>query len=147
MAEPPFTSADFHNLVQKHIVNAVYESLAAGKLDWELVAPFLDAARRICRADFQEAARVRLHTVRAEGEQWVEAEEAFLGIAVADREAGGDWLAQTWWISDIALAESDPRQVRLIAEALKRSVGKLEAWLALRDEGGPDGAEPPSDPA
>ena len=34
MARSTFTSADFHNVVQKQILNAVYESLAAGKMDW-----------------------------------------------------------------------------------------------------------------
>ncbi len=88
MTDSRFTAADFHNVVQKQILNAVYESLAAGKMDWELIAPFLETAREICRRDFQEVARIRLHTVRAEGEDWVDAEEAFLGIAVADSETG-----------------------------------------------------------
>jgi len=145
MAEENFTSADFHNVVHKQIVNAVTDTLAAGKLDWELIAPFLDAARSICRADFEEAARIAFHTVRAEGEDWVEAEEAFLGIAVAGRDDGEEWLSQTYWVSDVALADRDPEQVRRVAAALGRSLAKINAWLAEQEEGGPARAEPPSE--
>jgi hypothetical protein len=134
MTDSPFTNADFHNVTQKQILNAVSESLAAGKIDWELIAPFLDTAREICRRDFQETARIRLHTVRAEGEDWIDAEEAFLGIAVADRDSGEDWLSETWWISDIALADGDPSEARRIAAALERSLARINAWLAEQDE-------------
>jgi hypothetical protein len=147
MADSSFTSAEFHNVVHKHIVQAVYETLAAGKLDWELIAPFLDAAREICRSEFREASRIRLHTVRAEGEEWVEAEEAYLGIAVADRDSGQDWLSETYWISDVALADRDPEQARRIAAALERSLAKINAWLTEQEKGGPESSEPPSLPA
>ena len=130
MPESDYSSADFHNVVQKQILNAVYETLAAGKLDWELVVPFLEAAREMCRGDFRQAASIRLHTVRAEGEAWVDAEEAYLGISVADRDDGTAWLSETYWISDIAKAEADPDQVRRIVAALERSVAKLNDWLA-----------------
>jgi hypothetical protein len=146
MADSPFTSSEFHNVVQKQILNAVYETLAAGKMDWELIVPFLDTAREICRADFREASRIRLHTVRAEGDDWVEAEEAYLGIAVADRDDGQDWLSETWWISDIALADRDPEQVRRIAAALERSLAKINAWLAEQEKGGSGEPEPPAFP-
>ena len=145
MAEPPYTSADFHSVVQKQILNALYETFAAGKLDWELVRPFLEAAREMCRADFREAGSVRFHVLRQEGEEWVSAEEAFLGISIADRDTNEDWLTETWWVSDIALAERDPDQVRLVVAALERSVAKLNAWLReqqtaqqmAQEEGGP----------
>ena len=136
IADESFTTADFHTVVQKQIVNAVIDTLAAGKLDWELIVPFLDAAREICRSEFREAARIRLHTVRAEGEQWVEAEEAFLGIAVAGSDDGEDWLAETYWLSDVALADKDPEQVRRIAAALERSLAKVNAWLAGQENAG-----------
>lgn len=141
MAEDRFDTADFHNVVQKQILNAVADTLAAGKLDWELIAPFLDAARQICRSDFREAGRIRLHTVRAEGEQWVEAEEAFLGIAVAGRDDGEEWLTETYWLSDIALADRDPEQVRRVAAALERSLAKVRLWLAEQEKQGPAPAE------
>jgi hypothetical protein len=130
MADHDYSSADFHNVVQKHVLNAVSETLGAGKLDWHLVAPFLAAAHEICRADFEQAAQIRLHTVRAEGDAWVDAEEAYLGIQVPDRDTGEPWLSQTWWISDIARADPDPAQVRRVVAALERSVAKLNAWLA-----------------
>ena len=147
MADSSFTSADFHNVVQKHILNAVYESLAAGKMDWDLVAPFLETAREICRSEFRESSRIRLHTLRAEGDGWVDAEEAYLGIAVADRDEGHDWLSETYWISDIARAESDPAEVRRVVAALERSIAKLNLWLAEQEKGGPDESEPPALPA
>jgi hypothetical protein len=140
MAEQSFTSGDFHNVVHKQIVNAVYETLAETKLEWELIAPFLDAARAICRSEFEEAARIAFHSVRAEGEQWVEAEEAFLGIAVADRDTGEEWLAQTYWVSDIVLASGDAAQVRRTAAALERSLAKINGWLAEQEKGGSDGS-------
>ena len=132
MPEPEFTSADFHNVVQKQVFNALSETLAASKLDWKLIVPFLQAAREKCRSDFRNGASIRLHTVRAEGEAWVDAEEAYLGIAVADRDDGTQWLSETYWLSDIARAEEDPEQVRRIVAALERTVAKLNAWL---DEG------------
>jgi len=138
----PFSSADFHNVVQKHILNAVYETLVETKLDWELVAPFLHSARDICRADFEEASEIRLHVVKADGDQWVEAEEAYLGISVADRDDGEEWLAQTYWLSEIATAEEDPEQVRAIVRGLERTIGRLNGWLAEKEAGG-GGEAPP----
>lgn len=152
MADSTFTSSDFHNVVQKQILNAVYDTVAEGKIDWELIQPILETAREMCRADFREAGRIRLHTVRAEGDGWVDAEEAYLGIAVPDRDDGQDWLSETYWVSDIATADGDPEQVRRVVAALERSIAKLNAWLAGHEEaaqekGGPDESEPPSDPA
>ena len=147
MADSSFTSADFHNVAQKQILNAVYETLVENKLDWTLVQPLLEAAREMCRADFREAARIRLHTVRAEGDGWVDAEEAYLGIAIPDRDDGQEWLSETFWVSDIATADGDPEQVRRIIAALERSVAKLNAWLEDKEKGGPDESGPPSDPA
>jgi len=137
-----FTSADFHNVVQKHILNAVYESLIDNKLEWSLVAPFLESARDICRADFKESADIAIHAVRADGDAWVEAEEAYLGITVADRDDGSEWLSETFWLSELAIAEDDPAQVRAIVGALERSVAKINAWLAEK-EGGAEGTAPP----
>ena len=147
MADSSFTSSDFHNVVQKQILNAVYENLVENKMDWALIQPILETAREMCRGDFREAARIRLHTVRAEGDGWVDADEAYLGIAIADRDDGQDWLSETFWVSDVATAEGDPEQVRRIVAALERSIAKLHAWLAEQEKGGPDESEPPSDPA
>jgi hypothetical protein len=126
----PLTTADFHTVAQKQILNAVFAVLADTKMDWALIAPFLETAREICLGDFEETGRVRLHVLRAEGETWVEAEEAFLGISVSDRDDGAEWLSETYWLSDIATADEDPAQVRAIARGLERSLAKINAWLA-----------------
>lgn len=128
--EGPLTAGDFHTIAQKQILNAVFAVLAEAKMDWSLIAPFLEAARELCLGDFEETGRVRLHVLRAEGETWVEAEEAFLGISVSDREDGDEWLSETYWLSDIATADADPAQVRAIARGLERSLAKINAWLA-----------------
>lgn len=125
----PFTSADFHNVVQKQLLAVVFDTLAQSKLDWEQVVPFLEAARQICRSDVEETGRARIHAVRAEGDNWVEAEEAYVEISVADRDEGKEWLSETWWLSDIVIAGNDREQVVQIIDALERSIGKLRQWL------------------
>jgi hypothetical protein len=137
--ERTLTTADFHDIAQKQIMNAVFAALSESKMDWSIVGPFLEAARDVCAGDFQQNAALRLHTLRAEGAQWVEAEEAFLGLSVADRDTGKEWLSQTWWLSDIATVNADRAEVEAIVAALRRTIGKLEGWLA----GGPAEAEPP----
>lgn len=146
MTDSTFTRSDFRNLVQKHVLNAVTESLMDNDLPWHAAAPFLESARDFCRSDFRQGARIRIHTVQAQGEQWVDAEEAFLGISVADREDGSEWLSETYWISDLAVGDGDPEEVRRVVAALERSLAKLREWLAEQEEGGTDQAEPPSDP-
>jgi len=134
------TAGDFHNIAQKQIMNAVFATLSESKMPWNLVAPFLEAAREVCAGDFAENGRVSLHTMRAEGETWVEAEEAFLGVSAADRETGEDWLAETYWLSDIATTGANREDVKAAIAALERTIAKLRLWL---DEGGPAPAEPP----
>jgi hypothetical protein len=143
--DAPFTSSDFHNVTQKQILNAAYETLLEAKMPWEAIRPFLETARDMCRADFAESASIRLHTVQADGDQWVDAEEAFLGISVADRDSGAEWLADTYWISDIATIDDDPEQARAVVRALERSIAKVNAWLADREAGGAGDAAPPVD--
>jgi hypothetical protein len=140
--ESPLTTGDFHNIAQKQIMNALFATLGESKMGWELVEPFFTAAREVCIGDFQENARVRLHTMRAEGETWVEAEEAFLGISVTDRDDNDEWLAATWWLSDIATADADRAEVQAVIAALERTVAKLNLWL---ESGGTaeDSAEAP----
>lgn len=125
----PLTTGDFHTIAQKQILNAVFSVLAEAKMDWALLAPFLEAARDVCMGDFEETGQVRLHVLRDEGGEWVEAEEAFLGITVSDRDDGQEWLSETYWLSDVATADPDPEQVRAIARGLERSLAKIEAWL------------------
>lgn len=142
MAQPPFTSSDFHNLVHKQLANAAYEAIIDTKLGWDQVGPLLDAARSVCRTEFETSARIRFHTLRAEGEEWVEAEEAFLGIAVRGEDEDEDWLARTYWVSDIVLAAGDGEAAERVLAALERSIGKVRARLAEapaeNEKGGPD---------
>jgi len=131
------TTADYHNIAQKQVMNAVFAVLADNKMDWALVAPFLDSARELVRGDFATA-QMRLHTVRAEGDTWIEAEEAYLGLSVSDRDDGAEWLAETWWLSEIALADGDPAEVRRIVAAIGRSLDKINAWLADKPPAAPE---------
>ena len=137
----PLTSGDFHNIAQKQIMNAVFATLADSKMSWEVVEPFLAAARDVLLGDIEETAQVRLHTVQEVDGSWVEAEEAYLGISVSDRDEGQEWLSDTWWLSEIATADDDPEQVRAIIGALHKTIAKLEQWL--KDKG----ALPSSPPA
>ncbi|MGZ8997939.1 MAG: hypothetical protein ACXW2T_03685 [Allosphingosinicella sp.] len=140
-----FTSADFHNVVHKQLLNVVFDTLAKSKLDWEEVAPFLQAARKLARSDFEHSGRARIHAVRAEGESWVEAEEAYIGLSVADRDNEEEWLSETWWLSDIVIAENDRDQVAQILAALERSLAKVRRGLEESD--GPAGTESGTDEA
>lgn len=133
----PLTVGDFHNIAQKQILNATFSVLSETKMDWNLVEPFLQAARDVLLGDIEETAQVRLHTVQQVDGQWVEADEAYLGISVSDREQGEEWLSDTYWLSEIATAEDDPEQVRAIVRALERSIAKLNLWLADKPPGQP----------
>jgi len=139
----PLTTGDYHQIAQKQILNAVFAVLAESKMDWGLVAPFLEAAREVCMGDIEETAQIRLHVMRQDESSWVEAEEAFLGISVSDRDDGKEWLSETYWISDIATADEDPEQARAIVRGLERSIARINAWLADKP-GGPATAEPPA---
>ena len=136
----PLTSGDFHNIAQKQIMNAVFATLADSKIAWEVVEPFLAAARDVLLGDIEETAQLRLHTVQQVDGQWVEAEEAYLGLSVSDRDEGHEWLSDTWWLSEIAIAEEDPEQVRAIVRGLEKTIAKLDLWL--KDKGGPSPAAP-----
>jgi hypothetical protein len=130
-SDPPFTTGDFHNVVQKEIAAAVGDMLASSKFDWDLIVPFLDTARDLVVSDFRHGnARIRIHGVRADGDQVVEAEEAYLAIGVVDPDDGTEWMSETWWLSDILRADNDPDQVRIAMNAMGRTMAKLNAWLA-----------------
>ena len=131
------TEGDFHNIAQKQIMNAVFATLGEAKMGWNLIEPFLEAGRSVCVGDFEENARIRLHTMRADGEGWIEAEEAFLGISVTDREGGQEWLSETYWLSEIAIADGDRAEVQAVIAALGRTIAKLNLWL----ESGGTGSE------
>ena len=141
--DSPLTVGDFHMVAQKQVLNAVFATLADSKMSWNLVAPFLEAGRAVCAGDFAETARVRIHTQRAEGETWVEAEEAFLGITVTDRDDGEEWLSETYWLSDLAIADGSRNEVEAVIAGLERTIAKLREWLANGGSGGSAEAEPP----
>ena len=127
----PLTTGDFHNVAQKQILNAVFAILSDTKMGWETVEPFLAAARDVVLGDIEETAQIRVHTVQQDDQGgWVEAEEDYLGISVSDRDTGEEWLSDTWWLSELAIAEDDPEQVRAIIRALERTSAKLNKWLA-----------------
>jgi hypothetical protein len=147
--EPRFayTTSEFHNVIQKQVIGAAYEMMVESKLPWHAVSPFLRAARDLFRGDFERTGRVGIHGVQAEGDAWIEAEEAYLSLSVADQDDGREWLSETWWLSDLVLAEEDPARVREAARALERTVAKLDSWLsqneaksAEADAKGPDDA-------
>jgi hypothetical protein len=130
-----YSTAEFHNVIQKQIIGATYEMMVESKLPWEVVEPFLRASRDMFRGDFERTGRVAIHGVAAGAEdgQWVDSEEAYLSLSVADQDDGRDWLSETWWLSDLVIADGDPARVREAARALERSVAKLDAWLAAND--------------
>ena len=126
---PAMSSSDYHQFAQKQILNTVFSALSESKMEWPTILPFLEAAREVCAGDVQDNARFRLHTSRADGDEWVEAEEAFLGISVADRDDGLEWLSETWWLSEIATADNDRAEVEAIIAGLERTIAKLRSWL------------------
>jgi hypothetical protein len=136
--DSPLGAGEFHTIAQKQIMNAVFAVLAESKMDWALVEPFLQAAREVCAGDFARNSQIRLHSVRAEEEGWAEAEEAYLAIAVADRDSGEEWLSESYWLSDLATQDSSRGEVQALIAALERTIAKLNAWLA--DGGGLAGA-------
>ena len=141
--DSPLTLSDFHTVAQKQILNAVFATLAESKMPWNVIEPFLEAGRAICVGDFVENSRIRIHTQRAEGETWVEAEEAFLGISVADREDGEEWLSETYWLSDLAIADGNATEVEAVIAGLERTIAKLREWLANGGVSPSAEAEPP----
>lgn len=145
--DSPLTVGDFHQIAQKQILNAVFATLAESKMQWNLVEPMLEAGRGVCAGDFVENARIRIHTQRAEGEAWVEAEEAFLGISVSDREDGQEWLSETYWLSDLAIADGNRTEVEDVISGLERTIAKLREWLASGGTGGSTETEPPPEEA
>jgi hypothetical protein len=137
-----YGSEQFHIVTHKLIKHAINELISDNKFDWEVIAPFLESAREMAYADFQEA-DVRIHTVRGHSDGvYVEAEEAYLGFSVADRDTGEEWLSATYWLSELATEENDPAQVRRIIAAVEKSLAKMREWVAQKEAG--DAGEPAS---
>jgi hypothetical protein len=137
-SSPPYTSAEFHDAVQKQIAGIVTAALADSKLEWSQVAPFLDAARAICRDDVLLNGRFVLHGLEEGDEGLTPADEAFLSVSVRDREDGTEWLSQSYWLSDIVLSDSDPDRVRSTVAGIERTVERLKTWLAEQEAPGAD---------
>ncbi len=130
----PYTAADFHNVVHKQVINAVLDTLSETKMHWEVVAPFLDTAREMCRGDFANAGSVQLHGLTQDGDTVAEAEEAYVEFSIADQDDGHLWFSETFWLSDIVLTSPEPAHVRNSIRALERSIAHLNAWLAEHDQ-------------
>ena len=140
--EGAYGSEQFHIVTHKLIKHAINELISDNKFDWEVIAPFLESAREMTYADFQEA-DVRIHTVRGHlNDVYVEAEEAYIGFSVADRDTGEEWLSATYWLSELATEEDDPVQVRRIIAAVEKSLAKMREWVAQKEAG--DTGEPAS---
>jgi hypothetical protein len=140
--DSPLTVGDFHQIAQKQVMNAVFATLAETKMQWSLVEPMLQAGRGVCAGDFVENAEIRIHSRQPDGDAWVDAEEAYLGISVADREDGQEWLSETYWLSDLITQNATRDEVEAGIKGLERTIGRLKDWLANV------GANPvPADPA
>jgi len=127
-------TAQFYNIVHKQLIHVTSETLASAKLDWELVEPFLNAARDVCRGDFVRTARVEVHGVTGEAGALEEAEEAFLSLSVADQDTGALWFEETWWLSDLILQAGDPARIRESVAALERTTARLKQWLETAEQ-------------
>lgn len=139
MEQPGYTREDFRTDVQRQLIKSAVTALSDAKLEWTQVAPILDAARALCRDDLRFSGRLALHGVEYAGVGLAPSDEAYLSLSVRDRDSDLEWLSQTWWLSDIALADQDPERVRAAVAAMERSLERLRDWLAAREQG----AEPP----
>lgn len=139
---PPYTGDDFKRDVQRQMVASAVAALSDARLQWAQVAPFLDAARALCRDDLRLNGRLALHGLEQGETGLEEAEEAYLSLSVAGREDGLEWLSQTWWLSDVALADEDPERVRATLAAMERSLAKVRRWLEEQDAAAPEPSPP-----
>lgn len=127
---PPYTTADFLQDAQRQLVNTAIAALSDSKLSWSQVAPFLDTARAVCRDDLRLNGLVAVHGLEYQGGDLVPADEAYLSVSARDREDQVEWLSQTYWLSDLVLADQDPARVRDAVAAIERTLDKLRGWLA-----------------
>ena len=136
MDQPPYTSGNFHEDVQRQLISTAAAKLAESKVSWPQIAPFLDAGRAVCRDDLRLGGRVAIHGLEHAGDELVPADEAYLSLSASDRDSGVEWLSETYWLSDLALADEDPERVRAAIAGLERSVARLKDWLAERESDG-----------
>lgn len=137
MTDRPFTAAEFHQAAGKQLSEAASTILSEARIDWSIVAPFLDAARAVCRSDLLDGGRIEVHGLQNMDGGLADSEEAYLALAVADRVSGTEWLSATYWLSDLALAGGDVGRVRGTVRALHRTIAKLNEWLEAQPDQAP----------
>ena len=96
----------------------------------------LDSARAICREDIRLNGRLVVHGLEHDGADLKPADEAYLSLSARAPSDPFDWLSQTWWLSEVALADRDPERVRAAVAAIERSLDKVRAWLADQEQAG-----------
>jgi hypothetical protein len=133
MDQPPYTTANFIEDTQKRLIDAAVGTLSETRLSWSQVSPLLDAGRAVCREDLR-AGQLALHGLHYEGADLVPADEAYISVIARDRDTQVEWYSETYWLSDLALADRDPERVRLAIAALERSLAKLHAWVEANGE-------------
>jgi hypothetical protein len=130
MDDHSYSHAQFLKDAQAQLVNTALAALSERPLQWSQVAPFLEAARALCRDDLKLNGNFAIHGLEYEGHELVPAEEAYLAISIRDREDQVEWLSQTFWLSDLALADRDPDRVRSAIAAMERTLERVRSWLA-----------------
>lgn len=145
MDQPPYTSAEFHEDARKQLVDAAISAMSSAQLSWTQLAPLLDAARALCRDDLRLGGGLALHGLEYAGAELAPAAEAYLSVTARDRDTHVEWLSQTYWLSDLALADRDPERVRSAVAAMERSLAKLNAWLEEHDAVPAETGSPPPD--
>ena len=133
MDQPPYTSADFQEDAGKQLVDVSIAAVSAANLSWLQAARLLDAARAVCRDDLRFGGGLALHGLEYAGGELAPAEEAYLSVTGRDRDTHVEWMSQTYWLSDLALADRDPERVRTAIAAMERSLAKLNAWLEAHE--------------
>lgn len=134
MEPPPYNHLRFIDDAQKQLVEIMLAALAEPRLEWAQVAPIMEAARALCRDDLRHASTLAVHGTEYQDGELVPAEEAYLAVSVRDRQDHVEWFEQTYWLSDIALADQDLDRVRSAVTAIERSLDKVKNWLKKEEE-------------
>jgi hypothetical protein len=72
---------------------------------------------------------IRAARLAYQGDELAPAEEAYVSVTARDRDTQVEWFSETYWLSELALADQDPERVRTAIAAIERSLAKLNAWL------------------
>lgn len=147
MDQPPYSTSNFVEDAQKRLVDTAVGALSEARLSWSQVAPLLDAARAVCRDDLRfGGGQLALHGLAYAGTELAPAEEAYVSVTARDRDTQVEWFSDTYWLSDLALADQHPDRVRSAIAAIERSLAKLHAWLEENDKQEAEAAavEPPA---